>query len=66
MISIRADGRLKIVRHYHGCQDDADPGSSSLSIYPRALTELEEQIDRIVRTEEWTGTEEERFRQLAR
>jgi hypothetical protein len=57
--SVRADGRLKTIRHYHGCQDD-ERNSSVVSIYPRALTELEDQIDRIVKTEEWIGTEEER------
>jgi len=57
--SVRADGRLKTIRHYHGCQDD-DRSASAVSSYPRALTELEDQIDRIVKTEEWIGTEEER------
>ena len=62
--SVRADGRLKTIGHYHGCQDD-DRGSSVAAIYPRALTELEDQIDRIVRTEEWIGTEDERLEMLS-
>ena len=46
--SIRINGRSKAISHYHGCQS----GDGSF-IYPKALTELEDQIDHIVGTKKW-------------
>jgi hypothetical protein len=44
--SITMSGKSKSVSHYHGCQDGQSP-------YPKGLTDLEEQIDKIAGTERW-------------
>ncbi len=44
--SLTWQGRHKEVRHYHGCR-----GPSSLD----RLTELENEIDRVVNVKQWTG-----------
>jgi hypothetical protein len=45
-----ADGRpVKTIRDYHGCEAT-----------PKRIRDLEDSIDRIIGTERWTGTREER------
>jgi hypothetical protein len=46
--SIRINGKSKSISHYHGCQDN-----SGTSIYPKGLTDLENNIDQIVGTDKW-------------
>src|SRR4030095_11638740 len=46
--SIRVGGKSKSITHYYGCQEN-----EGKSIYPKRLTELETEIDRIVGTERW-------------
>ena len=46
--SIRINGKSKSVSHYHGCQE-----GRGTSVYPKALTDLENQIDEIVGTKRW-------------
>lgn len=46
--SIRINGKSKSVSHYHGCQE-----GRGTSVYPKGLTDLENQIDEIVGTKRW-------------
>ena len=46
--SIRINGKTKSISHYHGCEDD-----QGRSTYPKGLTQLEDQIDKIAGTKQW-------------
>jgi len=46
--------KARLISHYHGCQDA-----------PRALTQLEDEIDRILGTEHWVGKGRQRGDALA-
>ncbi len=46
--SIIVNGRSKTIDHYHGCEENQ--GSS---VYPKGLTELENQIDELAGTKQW-------------
>ena len=50
IISVRADGKFKSIKHYRGC------GGAASAL----LSQLEDAIDRIGGVVEWVGTREER------
>ena len=45
---IKINGKKKSITHYHGCEENR-----GTSIYPKALTELENKIDEIADTKQW-------------
>jgi len=61
--SVRVRGTTKTVEHYLGCQYEID---SRRGPYPEDLTAFENQIDEIVGTKQWIGTEQERAKTAAR
>ena len=46
--TLRLNGKTKSIHHYHGCMDDR-----GRTVYPAALTELENRIDEIAGTKRW-------------
>lgn len=46
--SIKINGRFKSIDHYHGCEQD-----QGNSIYPKGLTDLEAEIDKLAGTQQW-------------
>jgi hypothetical protein len=49
--SIRINGKSKTIKHYHGCRGPK---------VPKELTELENNIDKIVNTAQWLPDQKER------
>jgi hypothetical protein len=45
---IKINGKKKSITHYHGCEEN-----HGTSIYPKALTELEDKIDEVAGTTQW-------------
>ena len=60
--SVRVGGTTKTVDHYLGCEY----AIASRGPYPEDLTAFENQIDEIVGTKQWIGTEQERAKTAAR
>jgi hypothetical protein len=46
--SIKINGKFKSIDHYHGCEQD-----QGNSVYPKGLTDLENQIDKLAGTQQW-------------
>ncbi len=64
ILSVRLDNREKTILHYHGCLELSEPQlvepgkvarAENLQPFPRKLTTLEDRIDEIVSTKQWTG-----------
>jgi len=53
--SVSAEGRVKRIDHYLGCEQYDPNGSGADVIYPAELASLEEHLDEIIGTREWTG-----------
>lgn len=51
--SIRVNGRSKTITHDYGCRERLPDGTAG-PVYPKALFELEQRIDEIVGTKQWT------------
>jgi hypothetical protein len=57
--SVTIAGRTKRIEHDHGCIEK-HARNTNPHTYPRGLTRFEEEVDSIIGTSRWVGTDEER------
>jgi hypothetical protein len=65
IITLEVDGKKKSVRHSFWCRE-AGAGKVKGALYPQALPDLENAIDRIIATDQWTGLKLNRDKPLPR